>query len=572
MAPLMKGQRPKSDPTRNVAREDKLLRGADLILFNGKVWTGAAVSGGKEQPGSEAFAQAVAMVDGQILAVGTNEQIRAYAGRDSRVIDIQGRLVVPGFIDSHVHFLDGGFQLLAIALKDTHAETELVRLLGEKAKSLAPGQWILGGNWDEQAWPSAKLPTRKLIDAVTAKNPVFISRYDGHSALANSVALKMAGVAKNTPDPQGGVIVRDAKGEPTGVLKDAAQDLVRRIVPRPTEADMEQALRAALKEAAHSGVTSVHNITLDSDRVDGGFAGEVRLLRRAEQEGWLTCRVYDIVPLAQWKKLADAGISRGMGSDFLKLGAVKAFADGSLGSATAWMFDAFADDPGNRGLPMTLMNPPARMEELVGGASQAQIQPAIHAIGDRAVAEVLDLYDKVGGNDPVSFRFRIEHAQHVRAEDFARFGKLGVVASMQPYHAIDDGRWAEKRIGPERARTSYAWRSMIRVGAPLAFGSDWPVAPLSPLLGIYAAVTRETLDGKHPGGWIPEERLTVGEALRAYTQGSAYAAFEEKDKGSIVPGKIADIVVLAGDLFSIPSEKIKDARVALTIVRGKVVY
>ena len=572
VVPTMNSQGPKPSAVRRTIREGKLLRGADLILLNGKVWIGTAAPGGKEQAKGGTFAQAVAMGDGHILAVGTSEQIRAYTGPDTRVIDIQGRLVVPGFIDSHAHFLEGGFHLLAIDLKDTHTEAEFARRLGEKAKTLEPGQWILGGNWDEQGWPSAQLPTRKLIDAVTAKNPVFISRYDGHAALANSLALKMAGVTKNTVDPEGGVIVRGAKGEPAGVLKDAAQDLVRRIVPRPTDADMEQSLRAALKEAARVGVTSVHNITLDSDPADTSFASEVRLLRRAEREGWLTCRMYEIIPLAQWKKLADVGLSRDMGSDFLKLGAVKAFADGSLGSGTAWMFEPFTDDPGNRGLPMALMNPPARMEELLRGAAEAQIQPAIHAIGDRAVAEVLDLYARVGGTDPASHRFRIEHAQHVRLEDFVRFGKLSVVASMQPYHAIDDGRWAEKRIGPERTRASYAWRSMIKAGAILAFGSDWPVAPLSPLLGIYAAVTRATLDGKHPGGWIPEERLTVEEALRAYTQGSAYAAFEDEVKGTIAPGKIADVVVLTPDLFSIPPEKIREARVALTIVRGKVIY
>jgi hypothetical protein len=407
---------------------------------------------------------------------------------------------------------------------------------------------------------------------VTAKNPVFISRYDGHSALANSLALKMAGVTKHTPDPPGGVIVRDAKGEPTGVLKDAAQGLVGRIVPPSNPADLEQALRAALKEAARFGVTSVHNMAMDSDLPGGSFTSEIQLLRRAELEGWLTCRMYEIVPIAHWKRLADAGLSRDMGSDYLKLGAVKAFADGSLGSATAWMFEPFADDPGNRGLPMALMSPPAKMEELVRGVTQVHIQPAIHAIGDRAVAEVLDLYARVGGNEAAAYRFRIEHAQHVRAEDFVRFGRLGVVASVQPYHAIDDGRWAEKRIGSERARTSWAWRSMLEAGAPLAFGSDWPVAPLNPLLGIYAAVTRATLDGRHPQGWIPEERLTVEEALRAYTQGSAFAAFEEKEKGTIAPGKLADVVVLAQDLFSIPPVKIKDARVALTIVGGKVVY
>jgi hypothetical protein len=320
------------------------------------------------------------------------------------------------------------------------------------------------------------------------------------------------------------------------------------------------------------GLTSVHSITVDEDSWNGSFAGEVQLLRRAELEGWLTCRMYEIVPIVRWEKLRDAGLAHNMGDDFLKLGAVKAFADGSLGSSTAWMFEPFADDPANRGLPLPLMNPPSKLEALARGADQAQIQICIHAIGDRAITEILDMYERLDGANPAAHRFRIEHAQHMREEDFARFAKLGIIASMQPYHAIDDGRWAEKRLGHERARGSYAWRSMLAAGAPIAFGSDWPVAPLSPILGIYAAVTRATLDGKHPEGWFPEQRLTVEETLRAYTQGSAYAAFQEHEKGSLAPGKLGDVVVLSDDLFTIPPAKIKDTRVVMTIVGGKIVY
>lgn len=543
---------------------------ADLILLHGKIWTGEPSASREKTP---AYAQALAMLQGRILAVGDDQQIRAYAGPGTQVVDLQGRLVVPGFIDSHVHFLDGGFQLLAIELKSVHSEEEFTRRITEKVKTLPPGRWLQGGDWDEEAWPSARLPTRWLIDSVTPDNPVLISRYDGHSALANSRALQMAGVTKETLDPPGGVIVRDPRtGEPTGVLKEAAQGLVARFVPRPSEAEMEEALRAALKEAARVGVTSVQNITVDSDSPNGSFTGEIRLLRRAEQEGWLTCRMYEIVPGRHWQKLAEAGVSHGFGSEFLKLGAVKAFADGSLGSRTAWMFEPFDDDPGNRGLPTDLLNPPAKMEALARGAEEAQIQLCVHAIGDRAISTMLDIYSRLGRGNPARLRLRIEHAQHVRPADFARFGKLGVIASMQPYHCIDDGRWAEKRIGHVRAGSSYAWRSMLEAGVSLAFGSDWPVAPLDPLLGIYAAVTRATPDGAHPGGWIPEQRLAVEEAVRGYTQGAAYAAFEEQEKGTIAPGKLADVVVLSDNLFSLPPEKIQDARVVLTILGGKVVY
>lgn len=564
----------KPSPTHvNLERAARLARGAGLVLVHGKIWTGEAIAPAGQEPAPGTFAQAVAMLDDRIVEVGTDGQILPYVGRETQVIDLQGRLVAPGFIDDHVHFIQGGSQLLEVYLKDAHDEAEFVRRLAEKARTLPPGRWIEGGDWDETAWPSAKLPTRWLIDSATPENPVFISRYDGHAALANSLALRLAGVTKETRDPAGGVIVRNpGTQEPTGVLKDMALDLVARVVPRPTDPEMEEALKAGLAEARRVGVTSVQNVTLDTDSSNGSFTGEIRLLRRAELEGWLTCRFYEITPIAHWKRLEEVGISHGMGSHLLKLGAVKAFADGSLGSATAWMFQPFDDDPEDRGLPLPLMSPPAKMEAEARGADEAKIQIAIHAIGDRANAEILELFTRLGADHPVAHRFRIEHAQHVRSEDFAKFGKLGVIASMQPYHAIDDGRWAEKRLGHERSRTSYAWRSMLNAGAPLAFGSDWPVAPLNPISGIYAAVTRATLDGKHPGGWFPEQRLSVQEALRAYTQGSAYAAFEEQEKGTISPGKLADLIVLSDDLFTIPPEKIKDVHVVLTVVGGRVVY
>jgi hypothetical protein len=550
-----------------------LVRGADLVLLNGKIWTGEAASQADARRSFGPRVEAVAIANGRFLAGGTNDEMKAFVAPNTQVIDLKGSLALPGFIDDHAHFMDGGFQLLSVDLKDARSEAEFVRRIAEKAKTLPAGRWIEGGDWDEEAWPDAKLPTRWMIDEATPRNPAFISRYDGHAALANSLAMKLAGVTKGTPDPVGGRIVRDPQiQEPTGIFKDSAQALIEKAIPSPTEAEFEEALRAGLAEARRVGVTSVEDITVGSNSPNGSFTGEIQLLRRAEREGWLTCRFYAITPIAEWKRIADAGISHGMGSDFLKLGAVKAFADGSIGSRTAWMFEHYTDDASNYGLPLPLMQPPSKMEEAVRGADAAGIQLAVHAIGDRANAEMLDIYARVGGENPAAHRFRIEHAQHVRPQDFARFAKLGVIASMQPYHAIDDGRWVEKRIGHERSASSYAWRSMLQAGASLAFGTDWPVAPLNPLLGVYAAVTRATLDGKHPEGWFPEQRLTLEEALHAYTLGSAFAAFEENEKGSLAPGKLADLVVLSDDLFSIPPEKIKDARVMMTIVGGKVVY
>ncbi len=540
----------------------------ELVIMNGKIWTGQRPApGGKAAPG--VLVEAVSVSGGRILAVGSNAQIKANIGRNTRVIDLRGAMAMPGFIDSHVHFVFGGLQASQVDLKDARNEAEFTRRLADKAKALGPGKWILGGRWDETNWPGGTLPTRWMIDSATADNPVCVERYDGHEALANSLALRLAGITKHTPDPPGGLIVRDRdSGEPTGVLKDTAVEAVEKMIPLPGWDEFEAALKTGLAEARRCGVTSVHDMYLGRYwSPNGSQHDEIQLLRRAESEGWLSCRFYVLAPLGE--QLDPAGAFVPSGSDFLRLGAVKGFADGSMGSRTAWLHEDYTDQPGYAGLARHSRR---KLEAMVRGADAAGFQIAVHAIGDRANTEMLDIYEQAGGTGAAASRFRIEHAQHVLARDFARFAKLGVIASMQPYHAVDDGRWLQDRIGGERCRTSFAWRSMLDAGVPLAFGTDWPIAPLNPLLGIWAAVTRQTLDGKHPGGWFPEQRLTLEEALRAYTQGGAYAEFQEDNKGTIAAGKLADMVALSADLFSIPADQIKDVRVTLTIVAGKVVY
>lgn len=544
-----------------------------MVLLGGKIWTGEPMAVGVSRPPLAECAQAVAIASGRILAVGTEAEIRPYVAKNTQVIDLAGRLAVPGFIDSHVHFLEGGFQLGEVNLKDADNEAEFITRIAAKAAQLPSGRWMLGGNWDESSWPGQKLPSRWMIDPITPHHPVFLRRSDGHAALANSLALKMAGISQDTFDPAGGAIVRDpCRGEPTGALKDNAQELVSRIIPPPSQAEAIAALQAGLAEAARVGVTSVHNMNLGSRSPDGTFLGALNLLSRARAAGWLTCRFYEIVPILEWRRLLSDGTPCAEPDGFIQHGAVKAFADGSLGSRTAWMDEPYADDPSNTGLPTPIMDDPRKLESLCRGVERDGLQLAVHAIGTRACHEILSLYEAIGGPSVRARRFRIEHAQHLRPEDFARFGRLGAIASMQPYHAMDDGRWAEKRLGAARARWSYAWRSMLDSGVPLAFGSDWPVAPLNPLLGLYAAVTRATLDASQPNGWFPEERITLDEALRAYTAGSAFAAFHEREKGTIAPGKLADIAVLSDDLFSIPPEKIKDACAVMTLVGGKMIY
>jgi predicted amidohydrolase YtcJ len=529
---------------------------ADLIITNAKVWTVD-----KAHPA----AQAVAVLGDRIVGVGTNPEIEAWHGPATRVIDAGGKLLLPGFNDAHVHFVSGGLQLDAVQLNDATSAEEFVRRIGERARKTPKGEWIQGGDWDETKWNPATLPTKELIDPATPDTPAFVFRYDGHMALANSVALRLAGVTAQTPDPPGGVIVRDAKGNPTGALKDAATDLVDKVIPNLSHEQRVHAIKRALAYAASLGVTSVQH--MNPDYAD--IAVYAELLQRGE----LTTRVYAAPYIMDVEDQAKIGIRHAFGGSYLRIGALKAYADGSLGSTTAYFFEPFTDQPNTRGLLSDEMQPLSLMRERMMKADAAGLQLCTHAIGDQAISMILDLYSEVAkAHGEADRRFRIEHAQHMAARDFERFAQLKVIASVQPYHAIDDGRWAETRIGHDRATRTYAFRTFLDHGVRLALGTDWDVAPLNPMLTVYAAVTRATLDGKNPNGWFPEQKLTVPETIEAYTMGSAYAEFQENEKGSITPGKLADMVLLSDDIFSIDPAKIREVKVLKTIVGGRVTW
>ncbi len=530
--------------------------GALLVLVNGKIWTG-----NPNQPEAEA----VALRGNRIAAVGTTAEILKLKEADTKTIDLNGMRVVAGFNDAHVHFFSGGENLKSPPLRYSKSQEDFRNTIAEYVKHVPKGQWITGGNWDHENWTPAVLPTRQLIDEVTPDWPVFINRLDGHMSLANSLALKLAGVDKNTKDVPGGVIVRDAQGNPTGILKDAATSLVERVIPPPSQGQIIAAVKAAQSYANTHGVTSVQDMSASPEV----FHAYQTLLKNGE----LTVRISGHQPLDSWKRLADVGIISDFGSEYLHIGGLKGFADGSLGSTTALLFKPYLDSPNTSGIPSAELVDPPKMWNNIKNADAAGLQIAIHAIGDKANYMILGMYERLeqehGARDR---RLRIEHAQHLQAADIPRFARDHVIASMQPYHCIDDGRWAEKRIGPERAKTTYAFRSLLDAGVTLAFGSDWDVAPMVPLMGIYAAVTRRTLDGKHPDGWVPEQKITVAEAVHAYTMGSAYASFDEKIKGSIEPGKLADLVVLKDDIFSMDPAKLSDANVYMTIFDGRVVF
>ena len=523
-----------------------------LAVVNARAWTGDA-----RRP----WADAVAVRGDRIAAVGSSAEVRKLAPAGARVIDAAGAMLVPGFIDAHIHFLDGGFRLASVQLRDARTPAELARRIGEFARTVPPGTWITGGDWDHQNWGGA-LPERSWIDALTPDHPVYVTRLDGHMALVNSRALQLAGIGRDAPDVAGGTIGRDAIGEPTGLLKDNATDAVQRLIPDAAPALEDRALDAAMAYVAERGVTSVHHMAF-------GWR-DLEVFRRAHDAGRLRTRLYAAVPIADWERLRDEVAARGRGDSWLRIGALKGFVDGSLGSHTAAMLEPFTDAPHDTGL---LVNTPEDLYAWVKGADAAGLHLIVHAIGDRANRLQLDIYERVAReNGPRDRRFRIEHAQHLHPADVPRFAALGVVPSMQPYHAIDDGRWAETVVGAERARWTYAFRSLLDTGARLAFGSDWHVAPPTPLEGIYAAVTRRTLDDRHPDGWVPEQKIRVEEALRAYTIDAAWAEFAESDKGSLERGKLADFVLLDRDLTRVAPESIRDAKVLLTVVGGRVAY
>ncbi len=526
---------------------------ADLIVTNARIWT---VDPAKPE------ARALAVRDGRIVSVGTEAEIFALAGPGTKKIDAHNKRLLPGFIDDHTHFMQGAFQIRSIDLRDAADEQEFARRIADRAARF-PDRWITGGDWDHDRWPGGRLPTKELIDAQTLSTPVFVSRYDGHMALANSVVLKRAGITRESPDPPGGEIVRDPKtGEPTGVLKDEAMTSVYALIPDPSEPERLEAAKSALAEARRFGVTSIQDVA---------WAGDVRTYQTLRDSGALTCRFHCRIPISQWQSLADVGIHVPFGDEWVRVGSLKGFADGSLGSSTALFFDPYVSES-TRGLATDVVMD-GRLERWATGADRAGLQLSIHAIGDSANSRVLDIFERiVAANPSWDRRFRIEHAQHIRPSDFARFARLGVIASAQPYHAIDDGRWAEKRIGHDRCATIYAFRTFLDSGVRLCFGSDWTVAPLNPLLGIYAAVTRRTVDGANPGGWFPEQKITVREAIACYTINNAFAAFEEHEKGSITAGKLADFVLLSDDILSIPPEAIESTQVDLTVVGGRIVF
>jgi predicted amidohydrolase YtcJ len=522
-----------------------------LAVVNARIWTGDS---------THPWAEALAVSADRIAAIGTTAAIREHLPKSARVIDAKGAMVTPGFIDSHVHFADGGFALASVQLRDAKTPTEFVRRIGAMAKKLPKGTWIRNGDWDHTNW-GGELPTRAWIDSVTPDNPVWINRLDGHMNLANSAALAAAKLDRTTKDIDGGAIVRDARGELTGVFKDNAMTLVDDVQPPRGDTEYDRALDTAMVYVAERGVTSVHDM--------GGWTS-LSAFRRARDAGRLRIRVVAQVPLSDWAKLRDEVRKNGRGDDRLRIGGVKGFVDGSLGSHTAAMLAPFTDSPTDSGFFVT---PPESLYVWTKAADAAGLQVMVHAIGDRAIRTQLDIFERVAReNGPRDRRFRIEHAQHIAPADIPRFGALGVIASMQPYHAIDDGRWADKVIGPQRAKGSYAWRSLLDTRATLAFGSDWYVAPPTPLEGIYAAATRRTLDDKMPNGWVPEQKITVEEALRAYTSGSAYAGFQDSAVGVLKPGMLADFVMLDRDITRIAPEAIRDARVTLTVVGGRVVF
>jgi predicted amidohydrolase YtcJ len=522
---------------------------ADLVV-TGKVWTGDP-----KQPYAEGFA----VRGDSIVAVGPASDMDKWVGDNTaKMIVNDGQLVVPGFIDTHTHFVDGGFRLSSVQLRDAKTPAEFISRIKAYAATIPSGTWITGGDWDHENW-GGELPRKEWIDSVTKNNPVFINRLDGHMSLANTAALKAAGIDDKVKDVAGGTIVRDNKGKIAGVFKDNAQDYIFNKMPSPTAAQEDRALDTAMSYVASKGVTSAHNMS-----------GFMEALERAKANTKLRTRIYTGMPLADWKDLKAKADKEGKGDKWLRIGLLKGFVDGSLGSHTAAFFKPFTDSPKDSGFFIT---PEKDLYEWTSAADKAGLQVTIHAIGDKAINTLLNIFERIEKeNGDRDRRFRIEHAQHIAPADIKRFAELKVIASMQPYHAIDDGRFAERLIGPERIKTTYAFGSLMKANATVCFGSDWFVAPPTPLEGIYAAVTRRTLDDKNPDGWVPEEKVSVEDALKAYTVNAAYASFEEKIKGSLEKGKLADFVILDQDITKIAPEKIRDVKVLTTVVGGKTVY
>ena len=543
---------------------------ADLVLTNGRIYTGIA---------SHPWAGAIAISGEKIVGVtgddsSANAQIKSWSGPKTRILDLHGQFAMPGFTDAHVHLAGGAFVKLQVNLDGVRSVAELQKGVRDRLHEFGPGEWIIGFGWDHTLWPVKKFPTRQDLDSISTDRPMFFGRVDGHVAVVNSLALKIAGIAAATPDPPGGEIERDPKtGEPTGMLKEgSAMGLVERHIPAYSEAQRRRVFALALDEASQFGVTSIQdNSVISLPDTDNYGWQNFLVLRQLEQNGTLNVRITEWLPFAfPIAHLEEMRREGGTTDPWLKTGALKAILDGSLGSRTAALLAPYSDDAATSGIlrikPDTLL--PMAIER-----DRAGFQLAFHAIGDRANRIALDAFAAAeAANGPRERRDRVEHAQVIAPDDFARFASLGVIASMQPSHLLDDERWAADRIGPERIKGAYAWHTIEELGVRLAFGTDYPVESLNPLRGVYACVTRELPGGGPQGGWQPQEKLSMDDCLRAYTSGSAYAEFEEKRKGTIAPGMLADIVVFPVDITRISPRDLLTTKVAMTIAGGRIVY
>ena len=542
---------------------------ADIVVVNARVYTVSP-----RQP----WAEAVAIAGGRILAVGGAADIAPYRGASTRVIDAGGRLVLPGFTDSHIHFLNGGESLAQLDLMSAETIAEVQQRVVKFAAAHPKEKWILGRGWEYPIFGSVALPDKKYLDEILPDRPVYLECFDGHTWWANSKALQLAGITRQTPDPPGGHIVHDpATGEPTGAIKeDAADALVQRVIPLPTRSEKLQAIRAAMKAANEAGLVRVHGCTdfsiADDDLMNVDLYDELR------RKGELTIRLY----LARYMHPPRVGADqirdierarRRYRDDWISAGAAKFLLDGVIESHTAAMLEPYSDLPSQSG---DLIWDATSYTAGVAALDRVGIQVFTHAIGDRAIRVALDAYENAARtNHTADARHRIEHIEDVSLADIPRFGKLGVIASFQPLHAYPDDDtllvWA-RNVGPERAQRAWAWHSVEAAGGQLAFGSDWPIVTLNPWLGVQSALTRQTFEGKPEGGFIPQERISLGEAIRGYTLGAAFAGRREKSEGSLEPGKLADLIILSQDLFKIPPSKIAETKVLLTMVGGKVVY
>jgi len=548
------------------AQEQPVKPKADVIFTHGNVYTGVPVMSAFK---AIKRAEAIAVRGDRIQAVGENTEILKLRGPDTQVIDLGGHFVMPGFNDAHAHLEDGGFDRMNIDLTGVKSLDEFRERIRAKVEAAAPGDWILGGGWDENLWPVKALPSRWDIDEITTSHPVFLQRVDGHIGVANSRALQLASITIASRDPKGGKIDRDSNGQPTGILRETARQALTDAIPPPTHDKRRQAMELALEEAAQFGITSVQ---------DNSTWEDFQILEEIEKDGKLTARISEWLPFDEPLDHLDAMRKEHPASDnMLHTGILKAFLDGSLGSHTAALIDPYADDPKNSGLPRydaPKLNDMAKERMLAG------YQLGFHAIGDAAAQMALTAFaegekaakeKKVkaanGGDD---YRLRIEHAQVVTPLQIVKFRDLKVIASMQPAHVITDMPWAEARLGPKRAAHSYTWAEFLKRGVTVAFGSDHPFGPVSPFLGLYAATTRTSEDGKHE--YYPDQKISMDQAIAAYTTGSAFAEFAEKDKGLIAPGMLADFIVLDRDVTAIVPQKLLQTKVLRTVVGGKTVY